>query len=247
MSGSILSLMKENFRITNDCIILAAPLVIFVTLIQLYMDNFQYRLSNYANYISYLLVLWIFMSAFLSGWLYMVKKTIQFNKKKYLYELDRLSALRNLFLCLFKGVGRFFPCILTITALYFVFSLFKTIVIICLYNLPLKLGFLFLSIIFLIIQFFIYFWFIYLAPEIVYSYKNAFICIGNAIKKIFTVLKQSILLYIIVCLFCVLFYFVLVYIEVHPIIYFFELLSAYYAILYFVILVFRNYEKNFIE
>ena len=51
MSDSILSLMKENFKITNDCIILAAPLVIFVTLIQLYMDNFQYRLSNYANYI----------------------------------------------------------------------------------------------------------------------------------------------------------------------------------------------------
>lgn len=247
MTGSIINLLKENFRITNDCIILATPLVIFILLIQLYVENFQYRLSNYANYISYLLVLWVLISAFLSGWLYMTKKTLQFSKKKYLYELDRLSALKKLFLCLFKGIGRFFPHVLTVTALYFIFALLKTLAMIYLYNSPLKPEFSLLTIIFSAIQFLLCFWFIYLLPEIVYSYKNVFVCIINSLKKVCSTLKQTVLLYIIVYLSAALLYYALVYAKTNPIIYFLELLLAYYAFLYLTLLIFRNYEKNFIE
>ena len=67
MSNSVISLLKDNFRLTNECIILVTPLVLFIILFQLYVENFQYRLSNYANYISYLIVLWVCLSAFFPG------------------------------------------------------------------------------------------------------------------------------------------------------------------------------------
>lgn len=247
MSNTLTCLLKENFKITNDCLILVIPLVIFVTLLQFYIENFQYRLSNYANYFSYYAVLWVILSAFCSGWFYMVKKTMQFSKKIYLLEIDRISALKTLFLCLFKGVGRFFPNFLVITALIIIFMIIKSFAMINLYNSPLKPSYESLTRISFIIELIGAYIFMYIVPEVVYSYKNIFTCIFNCIKKLLISFRQSLLLFGFICLICAVFHFIMVNTIAYPIIYFFELLFTYYTILYIVLLIFRYYEKNYTE
>ncbi len=246
MNYSIISLLKDNFRLTNECIILAAPLVLFIILFQLYVDNFQYRLSNYANYISYLMLLWVCISAFFSGWFYMIRKTISSNKKKFLSNIDRNAELRGLFMCLFKGIGRFFIQFLLLIALFFIFSLLCTLATIYLYNSPLKPDYKVLTGITKIVQLITLYWFIYLVPEIVYSYKNIFKCIISSFKKAYFSLKQSLLIYVLICLIGIVLNFVVINIFEHPIVYFIALLFVYYFTLYAVLLIFNNYERNFI-
>lgn len=245
MNNSIISLLKDNFRLTNECIILAAPLVLFIILFQLYVDNFQYRLSNYANYISYLMVLWVCISAFFSGWFYMTKKAISFSKKNFLSNIDRNTELRAVFMCLFKGIGRFFIPFLILFALIFIFSLLCTLAIIYLYNSPLKPDYKVLTGIAKTIQLITLYWFIYLIPEIVYSYKNIFKCIISSIKKAYLSIKQSLFIYILICGIGIILNLVLTNIFEHPLVYFIALLFVYYFILYAVLLIFNNYERNF--
>jgi len=247
MSNSVISLLKDNFRLTNECIILVTPLVLFIILFQLYVENFQYRLSNYANYISYLIVLWVCLSAFFSGWFYMTKKTISFNKKNFLSYKDRNTELGKLFMCLFKGIGRFFLHFLFIIALFFIFSIICVLTTIYLYNSPLKLDYHVLSGITEIIRFLILYWFIYLVPEIVYSYNGIFKCIISSLKKAYLSFRQSSLLYIFIYFIGIILNLGINNILEHPFVYFIALLFVYYFILYTVLLIFNNYERTFIR
>lgn len=243
----MLKFLKDNFKTTNDCIILATPMVLFFICLQLYKDAFQYNLASMIDYATFFLTLWIGISGCFAGWFYMVKKTIQFSKKTFLFDTDRLTALSKLFLCIFKGVGKFFIPFLGLIAVIFIFKVVQSLFIIYIYNSSLKPHYESVNIISNIIAFFLGYWVIYWIPEIVFTYNNPFKAFINAVRKSFIAFKQTSVYYLMIVAGCLFLHFTIQEMKIYPIVYFLELLLFYYFILYSVITVFRLYERNFIE
>ena len=243
----MLKFFKDNFKYTNDCIILATPMVLFFIFLQLYLDTFQYNLSSLASYITFFLTLWIAISGCFAGWFYMVKKTLQFSKKTFLFDTDRVTALTKLFLCLFKGIGRFFLKFLSLIVVFFIFlKVIKLITNIIIYNPNLNIRYNTVAIISSIFVFFISYWVIFWIPEIIYTYTNPFKALINSIKKAYISFESTSIIYIIVCICGFAIHFSIMNSMEFPLLYFFLLLLSYYFILYTVLLIFRHYEKNFI-
>ena len=239
--------MSENFKLTNDCIILATPMVLFFIFLQLYLQVSEVHLSAILSYIAFFITIWIGLSGSFAGWFYMVKKTLQFSKKTFLFDTDRLTALSKLFLCIFKGIGKFFLPFLGFTAIIFIFQVIKAVFILFIYNSQLEPFFVSLNIISNIIAFVLAYWIIYWIPEIVYTYTNPFKSLVNSVKKAFISFRQSYIYYLFIVAGCLFLHFTIQEMKMYPIVYFLELLLFYYFILYSVITVFRLYEKNFIE
>ena len=243
----MLKFLRENIITTNDCLILATPMILFFLSVQWYIETFQYNLNSTINYIVFFITLWIWISGCLAGWFYMLKKTLQFSKKTFLFDTDRNTALKKLFLCIFKGIGKFFISFLALTLIVFVFNIVKTICAIYVYNsIPIP-NYKVLYTISLAITFFIAYWVIYWIPEIVFTYFNPFKSLVNSIKKSYIAFKQTFLYYIILVAICLFINFAIQYEKIYPVVYFLGLLLFYYIILYSIITIFRLYEKNFIE
>ncbi len=242
----MLKFLNENFKYTNDCIILATPMVLFFIFLQLYLQ-FQYDLLTWQSYITFFLTLWIGISGCFAGWFYMVKKALQFSKKTFLFDTDRLTALSKLFLCIFKGIGKFFLAFLGVIAILFFIQVIKALTILYIYNSPLKPHYDNLNIIANVIEFILGFWVVYWVPEIIYTYNNPFKSLINAIKKSFLTFKQTSIYYLLIIAGCLFLHFSIQEMKIYPVVYFFELLLFYYFILYSVITIFRLYEKNFTE
>ena len=251
MSNSVISLLKDNFRLTNECIILVTPLVLFIILFQFAQCHVGVDLRCCQRRVPKQFLHRAQLRAAVEhgggGWFYMTKKTISFNKKNFLSYKDRNTELGKLFMCLFKGIGRFFLHFLFIIALFFIFSIICVLTTIYLYNSPLKPDYHVLSGITEIIRFLILYWFIYLVPEIVYSYNGIFKCIISSLKKAYLSFRQSSLLYIFIYFIGIILNLGINNILEHPFVYFIALLFVYYFILYTVLLIFNNYERTFIR
>lgn len=241
------NLWKENFKFTNDCIILATPMVLFFIFVQLYIQLFQYNLSSSLSYATFFITLWIAISGCFAGWFYMVKKTLQFSKKTFLFDTDRITALTKLFLCLFKGVGRFFLPFLVVIAMCFCLKVIKLIALITVYNTGLNKHYDFIAVASTIFVFIICYWFMFWIPEIIYTYSNPFKAMINSVKKAYLTFKSSFLIYFILCACGLIIHFSIINSMELPFLYFLLLLLSYYFILYSVLLIFRHYERNFIE
>lgn len=222
-------------------------MVLFFIFLQLYVQIFQLHLSSTLSYITFFVTLWIAISGCFAGWFYMVKKTLQFSKKTFLFDTDRLSALSKLFLCLFKGVGRFFLPFLAVIAMCFLFKLIKLIVLIILYSADINSKYEIIYFISPLIVFIICYWLIFWIPEIVYTYSNPFKAMINSIKKAYISFKGTSLIYMLLSAIGFLIHFSIVNTMEYPFLYFILLLASYYFILYSVLLIFRDYERNFIE
>lgn len=250
----MLKFFRENFIITNDCIILATPMVLFFIFLQMYIQNFEYNLSSNLSYIIFYVTLWVVVSGSFAGWFYMVKKTLQFSKKTFLFDTDRVTALSKLVLCLFKGIGRFFLSFLVLVAVIVVLKIAKTFLIILfpipfslIYHSQLKSVYNLTVIITSIIEFLIYYGFIFWIPEIVYNYANPFKAIISSFKKGFITLRSTFWYYLVFCIFGIGLHFSIINSTTLPWLYFLLLLISYYFVLYTVILFFRHYEQNFTE
>lgn len=243
----MLKFLNENFKFTNDCIILATPMVLFFIFLQLYIQIFESHLSSSLSYITFFITLWIAISGCFAGWFYMVKKTLQFSKKTFLFDTDRLTALTKLFLCLFKGIGRFFLPFLSVIAICFIFKLIKLLILIIVYNSALNKHYDLIAIISAVIVFLFFYWIIFWIPEIVYTYSNPFKALLNSIKKSYISFKSTSLIYILLCVSGLIIHFSIINSMEFPWLYFLLLLLSYYFILYSVLLIFRHYERNFIE
>ena len=237
----------ENFKRTNDCIILATPMVLFFIALQWYIESNQYSLSSISSYVFFYITLWVFISGCFAGWFYMVKKTLQFSKKTFLFDTDRLTALSKLFSCLIKGIGKFFLPILVVVASCFAFNIIKMILLFFAYTDKLKDQYYLISVISIFIVYVIGYFFIFWIPEIVYTYKNSFVSLIESVKKAIIIFPKLIIPYIIVSIIVAVINFLLSNSQTYPFLYFFLLLSAYYFLLYSVILVFSYYERNFVE
>jgi hypothetical protein len=104
----MIKLLKNNFRITNDSIILGIPLIIFISITGAYLDYAQMAAGNLPSILLALITLFFMVSAFSSGWFYMTKKAIKLSKKEFVMDEDRTKAVMDLFRQIPSGIGKYF-------------------------------------------------------------------------------------------------------------------------------------------
>lgn len=104
----MLKLFKNNFKTTNDCIILATPLIIFLSILGWYFNYASDSVDNIPKLLLAIVTLLVMTSGFLSAWFYMTKKTLKLANKVFIFDKDRAKAFWELLLSLPKGIGRLF-------------------------------------------------------------------------------------------------------------------------------------------
>lgn len=112
---------RKAFVITNENIILATPLVLFLFLLSLYLgvakntpENIQYTLLLIATIL-------FMLSAFFAGWFYMVKRAIDIDKQEFIAEEEKAKASFHLMREIPIGIGEFFLAFLGALLLYITF------------------------------------------------------------------------------------------------------------------------------
>ena len=101
-------LFKETFRTTNEGIILATPLVLFMWLLTLYIAYSKEVVDTIPEIILSAVTMLFMASAFCAGWFYMVKKSVDFSKKNFIMDSDKASESLKLMQALPVGVGKYF-------------------------------------------------------------------------------------------------------------------------------------------
>lgn len=122
-------LFKNAFKLTNEGIILATPLVLFMWLITLYLSFAKGVVDTIPEAVSAFLTLLCMLGAFFGGWFYMVKKSIDISKKEYVLDEDRAKATVNLIKKIPSGVGKYFLSFIGMFLIFLVlFGLFDVLV-----------------------------------------------------------------------------------------------------------------------
>lgn len=274
----MLQLFKNSFKTTNDCIILATPLIIFLSILSWYYKYAVVAIDTTPKLILASITIFVMLSGFMAAWLYMAKKTISLSRKIFVFDKDRAKALWALVLSLPKGIGRLFlPSIGVISIYILIYTLIfsgigyivgKFIGTIDFSELDYQSIFLFgqefaneiselsqnellvlqcwyiLALVSIaVISFITMLW----IPEIVYTEKVSFEALYYSIIKIFTHLKNSIILYLYIAFLVVLISILNTFLMFNPILYFIVLLLFYYFLVYIVVLLFSYYEQTFIK
>lgn len=104
----MLKLFWNNFKKTNDCIILATPLILFLSAISWYYTYAMESIDNIPKLLLAITTMLVMVSGCLSAWVYMAKKTIRMANKIFVFEKDRAKAFKDLILSLPRGIGRLF-------------------------------------------------------------------------------------------------------------------------------------------
>ena len=274
----MLQLFKNSFKTTNDCIILATPLIIFLSILSWYYKYAVVAIDTTPKLILAIITIFVMLSGFMAAWLYMAKKTISLSRKIFVFDKDRAKALWALVLSLPKGIGRLFlPSIGVISIYILIYTLIfsgigyivgKFIGTIDFSELDYQSIFLFgqefaneiselsqnellvlqcwyiLALVSIaVVSFITMLW----IPEIVYTDKVSFEALYYSIIKIFTHLKNSIILYLYIVFLVVLISILNTFLMFNPILYFIVLLLFYYFLVYIVVLLFSYYEQTFIK
>lgn len=274
----MLQLFKNSFKTTNDCIILATPLIIFLSILSWYYKYAVVAIDTTPKLILAIITIFVMLSGFMAAWLYMAKKTISLSQKIFVFDKDRAKALWALVLSLPKGIGRLFlPSIGVISIYILIYTLIfsgigyivgKFIGTIDFSELDYQSIFLFgqefaneiselsqnellvlqcwyiLALVSIaVVSFITMLW----IPEIVYTEKVSFEALYYSIIKIFTHLKNSIILYLYIAFLVVLISILNTFLMFNPILYFIVLLLFYYFLVYIVVLLFSYYEQTFIK
>ena len=122
-------LFKEAFKTTNDCIILAIPLVLFMWILSFYFAFSNTVVNDPAELLLAFVTVLFMLGAFLSGWFYMVQKAINVSKQVYVLDEDRAKATMNLFKVIPYGIGKYFLSFIGLI-LIFLFAVSKSVFII---------------------------------------------------------------------------------------------------------------------
>lgn len=274
----MLQLFKNSFKTTNDCIILATPLIIFLSILSWYYKYAVVAIDTTPKLILAIITIFVMLSGFMAAWLYMAKKTISLSRKIFVFDKDRAKALWALVLSLPKGIGRLFlPSIGVISIYILIYTLIfsgigyivsKFIGTIDFSELDYQSIFLFgqefaneiselsqnellvlqcwyiLALVSIaVVSFITMLW----IPEIVYTEKVSFEALYYSIIKIFTHLKNSIILYLYIAFLVVLISILNTFLMFNPILYFIVLLLFYYFLVYIIVLLFSYYEQTFIK
>lgn len=101
-------LYKDTIKITNDNIILATPLILFMWILSLYL-GFSKTAVNSVGLMLLSSVTVVFMTgAFFAGWFFMVKKAVLLSKQVFVLDSDKAKATFNLFKAIPTGIGEYF-------------------------------------------------------------------------------------------------------------------------------------------
>lgn len=109
---------KNAFKITNDNIILATPLILFLLVFGVYMNAAQNAPENPASFILLGTTTLFMLGAFFAGWFYMVKRAIALDGKEFVIDEDRAKASLGLLKEVPIGVGEYFFSFLGALILY---------------------------------------------------------------------------------------------------------------------------------
>lgn len=101
-------LFKDTFKSTNEGIILATPLILFLWLITLYISYSKEVVDTIPEMILSGITMLFMFSAFCSGWFYMVKKCVEFSKKDFILDEDKAHESLKLIQALPIGIGKYF-------------------------------------------------------------------------------------------------------------------------------------------
>lgn len=114
----MLKLFKNSFKTTNDCIILATPLIIFLSILGWYYSYAADSIDTIPKLLLAGITMLVMLSGFGAAWLYMAKKTIALSKKIFIFDKDRVRELAKLALSLPNGIGRLFVPIIGVISTY---------------------------------------------------------------------------------------------------------------------------------
>lgn len=101
-------LFKNSFKVTNDCIILATPLIIFLSILGWYFGYASDSVDNIPKLVLAIITIFVMTSGFFAAWFYMCKKTLKLTNKVFIFDKDRTKAFWNLILSLPRGIGKLF-------------------------------------------------------------------------------------------------------------------------------------------
>ena len=250
----MLKLIWNNFKRTNNSIILAIPMVLFMFVTIMYSAFILTHAKTVNLALFSFITLLVMVCGFLAGWFYMVKKTLQLNGRMFVYEQDRTNALKNLIMTLPNGVGRLFLPFLgymTISMFVTVFIYYLTVDLIPASQLQKLADILFFpnyiaSLIFIITSVLSFFGMLWI-PEIVYSERNPFKALANSLLKTFKTFPKTLFLYVYIYTIYFLTNYSMQIVPPNPILLFSLLVLYYYCLLYIVILVFTYYEQTFLK
>ncbi|HNW26076.1 MAG TPA: hypothetical protein PLG15_04370 [Candidatus Gastranaerophilaceae bacterium] len=99
---------SKAFKITNENIILATPLVLFLFILSLYIEFTKRAPENVAAAILLLVTVLFMIGAFFAGWLFMTKQAVKISNQVFEDEEEKAKASFNLLKDFNYGIGEFF-------------------------------------------------------------------------------------------------------------------------------------------
>lgn len=101
-------LLKDAIKITNDNIILATPLLLFMLILSLYIGFSRMSVNSLPVLLLSCITVVFMTAAFFAGWFYMVKKAIKLSKETFVLDSDKARATLDLIKKMPSGIGKYF-------------------------------------------------------------------------------------------------------------------------------------------
>ena len=101
-------LLKDAIKITNDNIILATPLLLFMLILSLYIGFSRMSVNSLPVLLLSCITVVFMTAAFFAGWFYMVKKAIALSKETFVLDTDKARATLDLIKKMPAGIGKYF-------------------------------------------------------------------------------------------------------------------------------------------
>ena len=101
-------LFRETVGVTNDNIIIAFPLILFMWVLTLYITFSRQTVNSLPLFILSSVTVLVMTGAFLAGWFYMIKKAVKLSKQVFVLDTDRAKATFNLLKTIPAGIGKYF-------------------------------------------------------------------------------------------------------------------------------------------
>lgn len=101
-------LFKDAIKVTNDNIILATPLILFMWILSLYVGFSKMSVNSLPILLLSCITVVCMTAAFFGGWFYMVKKAIKLSKETFVLESDKARETFNLIKKIPAGIGKYF-------------------------------------------------------------------------------------------------------------------------------------------
>lgn len=113
----MLNLFKNAFRLTNEGVLLAIPLVFFIWIMAIYLSFAKHVVDTLPEALSAVVTLLFMAAAFLAGWFNMVKEMINISNKPFVTDEDRARDLVCVAKSFTSGIGKYFLSFLGLSIL----------------------------------------------------------------------------------------------------------------------------------